>query len=172
MVKIRWILSYAALRRCALRAAGRRDLPAGLRRALPERLAAITLAFALRTGLVFFFFAIFAIVVLFLPDLSLPEQITPLDANSVIQGVNQLLILASCCSVLSLPRSPDPAAQELLHLGLLFYGGSMIFPIGVKQEAPRRLEADASCSAANEADDRVSFEICRRARARWSNGSP
>jgi hypothetical protein len=66
--KIRWILSYAALRRCVFRAAGRRDLTAGLRRALPERLAAVTLAFALRTGLVFFF-AIFAIVV------SLPSQI-------------------------------------------------------------------------------------------------
>jgi hypothetical protein len=64
-----WVLSYAALRRCAFRAAGRRGLTAGSRRALPERLAASTLALALRTGLVFFFFAIFAIVV------SLPSQI-------------------------------------------------------------------------------------------------
>ena len=72
--KIRWILSYAALRRRAFRAAGRRDLTAGLRRALPERLAAITLAFTLRTGLVFFF-AILSIVV------SLPSQIFHCPTN-------------------------------------------------------------------------------------------
>jgi hypothetical protein len=73
------------LRRCAFRAAGRRDLTAGLRRALPERLAAITLAFALRTGLVFFFFAIFAIVVSLPSQIyHCPKRITPLEENKVL----------------------------------------------------------------------------------------
>jgi hypothetical protein len=73
------------LRRCAFRAAGRRDLTAGLRRALPERLAAITLAFALRTGLVFFFFAIFAIVVSLPSQIyHCPKRITLLEENRVL----------------------------------------------------------------------------------------
>ena len=46
---------------------------------------AITLAFALRTGLVFFFFEIFAMGGFSsFPDFSLPKRITPLEANRLL----------------------------------------------------------------------------------------